>query len=192
MPRVGRGARARSERALILAVVLGGLIWGCGVEPAPASLSLSVPQALTGCDGLATPLQARLWVSGFTEPFALTVNDETGAATGAVRVPPGVVRRFTVDWFAEHRETIRGTIVVLAQVSDDLDLSEASTDTATVAFAADAVTTTDCRDMADGSVTGSATIDIDGTGRPVCDLDGDGVSNLVEVCAGDDPLEGAP
>jgi len=178
------GSRVMGARALCTATLATAA--ACAAPTVAPATSWPTPQALRGCDAAAAPLQARLWVSGFAEPFALGVDEDAGTTTGVVRVPPGIVRRFTVDWFVEYGDRV----VVLAQATDELDLSAPAVATATLNLADDDVVTADCRDMGDGSLRGGATIDVDGRARPVCDLDDDGDSNLAEVCAGGDPLGG--
>jgi hypothetical protein len=208
VPGAGLTAAAAAARRTLMSSLLGtrmGMIVGaavgatvgatvgglsCAPAPSPSSAPTTVwptPQALRGCDAASAPLQARLWVSGFAEPFALDVDEEAGTTAGVVRVPPGIVRRFTVDWFVEDGDRV----VLLAQATDELDLTDPHAETATLTLADDDVVTADCRDMGDGSLRGGATIEVDGEPRPVCDLDDDGDSNLAEVCAGGDPLGGA-
>jgi hypothetical protein len=179
--------RARSCSGWPLAACLLIAI-GCGdTATPPSTMALRTPQALTSCDGAPSALQARLWVSGFTEPFALDVDLIAGTTSGTVRVPPGIARRFTVDWFVE----LDGRVVLLAQATDDLDLGATTDDAVTLTFTEDDVTTNACRAIEDGTTSGSATVDVGGVARPACDLDDDGEPNLDEVCAGRDPLEQA-
>jgi hypothetical protein len=185
---VAAAARAAVRNTAMLSALLLGP-GGCGdASNPPSTTSMSTPQALRGCDGVAEALQARLWVSGFADPFALDVDEQAGTTSGEVRVPPGIVRRFTFDWFIERE----GRVILLAQARDELDLSSPSSETATLTMADEDLSTTSCDDMSADSFNGAATIDVDGTDRPVCDLDDDGASNLAEVCAGDDPLVGPP
>jgi hypothetical protein len=171
--------------AVALAFVVAAA--GCGDdEHAPASLSLPTPQALTTCATSDVALQSRLWVSGFNESFALDVDLIGGTTSGTVRVPPGIARRFTIDWFIDAD----GRTVLLAQASRELDLSKTTDDAVELTFADDDLTTTTCRAIDDGTTNGSTTVDVDGDARPVCDLDDDGTPNVDEVCAGLDPLGG--
>lgn len=170
--------------ALLLPVVASA---ACGDAPAaPSTLSLPTPQALSTCDGADAALQARLWVSGFVEPFSLDVDLIAGTTSGDVRVPPGISRRFTIDWFIERD----GGTVLLAQASRDYDLSETTAAAVTLTFDEGDVSTTNCRAIVDGTKNGTSTVDDGGVARPACDLDDDGAPNLDEVCAGGDPRGG--
>jgi hypothetical protein len=167
--------------------LLFAVVGACGeASSSTSSLSWPTPQALSTCANADVALQARLWVSGFAEPFALDVDLIAGTTSGDVRVPPGISRRFTIDWFVERG----GDTVLLAQASRDLDLSTTTDAAVTLTFGEGDVATTNCRAITDGTTSGSTTVDIDGSARPPCDLDDDGTANLDEVCAGVDPFGG--
>jgi hypothetical protein len=176
------------ETAAVVALALAGVGGAC-VAPAegPAStLSLPTPQALSGCRGADEPLQARLWVSGFAEPFALDVNEADGTTSGDVRVAPGITRRFTIDWFIERAPDT----ILLAQATRDLDLSRPADAAVTLTFDDRDVVTSNCRALSDGTLAGASTVTVRGFPRPPCDLDDDGQPNLDEVCDGGDPFGG--
>ena len=147
-----------------------------------AGLTVSTPRALIDC---ATPpgaaLQARLWVSGHDAPCALDVDDN--GASGDCVVTPGIERRVTIDWFIDRG----GTVIVLAQASLDVDLTRADVEV-DVSFSDRDYVTEGCLDMSVDSFVGSPTVEVFSTPQPVCDLDGDGESNVAETCAGRDPL----
>lgn len=157
----------------------------CGNESSVQPRVLVVrPQALVSCAEPPDPgsLQARLWISGLDAPCFLTVED--GSGSGACDVVPGVKRVFTLDWFVDRG----GRDVVLAQASRTVDLTGATEATVDLTFVDDDYVVDACLDMAVDSLAGSPTVDVNGVERPVCDLDDDGDSNVVEVCRGDDPL----
>ena len=157
----------------------------CGSESSvqPRVLVLR-PQALVSCAQPPEPgsLQARLWISGSDAPCFLTVDE--ASSSGACDVVPGVKRVFTLDWFVDRG----GRDVVLAQASRTVDLTGATEATVDLTFVDDDYSSDGCLDMAVDSLAGSPTVDVNGIERPVCDLDDDGDSNVVEVCRGDDPL----
>ncbi len=154
----------------------------CGPAPAVQSLTVATPQALIDC---ATPpgdaLQARLWVSGHAAPCALELDGAT--ATGDCVVTPGIERRVTIDWFIDRG----GVVIVLAQAAKDVDLTRPETDVA-IAFVDSDYIIEGCLDMSVDSFAGSPTVEVFNTPQPVCDLDGDAENNVVEICAGRDPL----
>jgi hypothetical protein len=177
MSRVGSALR---HAAIVAAFVT---MSACG--PAPAlhgGLSVSTPRALIDC---ATPpggaLQARLWVSGHEAPCALDVDDD--GASGDCVVTPGIERRVTIDWFVDRG----GIVIVLAQASIDVDLTRVAADV-DVNFSDRDYITAGCLDMSVDSFAGSPTVEVFNTPQLVCDLDGDAESNVVELCAGRDPL----
>jgi hypothetical protein len=147
---------------------------------------LALPQALSGC-AQASQVQARLWISGLDAPCFLAVDVDAGTTSGECKTPPGLKRHVTLDWFVD----VGGREIVLAQASDDVDLTQAAAAEVSLSFDDGDVTTTACRDMSVDKLRGSETVDVDGVARPVCDLDDDGVANLDEFCAGGDPLGGA-
>jgi hypothetical protein len=168
------------KRVVVVAALLSG--GACGPAPVASGLTVARPQALIDC---ASPpgeaLQARLWVSGHEAPCALGV-DDTGASGDCV-VTPGIERRVTIDWFVDRG----GVIIVLAQARTDVDLAGATGDVAITFTDADYVTE-GCFDMSVDAFAGSPTVEVFGLPQPVCDLDGDNESNVVELCAGRDPL----
>jgi hypothetical protein len=177
MSRVGS---ASGYTAFIVSLVV---MSACGPAPAlDGGLSVSTPLALIDC---ASPpgaaLQARLWVSGHEAPCALDVDDD--GASGDCVVTPGIERRVTIDWFVDRG----GIVIVLAQASIDVDLTRTDAEV-DVSFSDRDYVTEECLDMSVDSFAGSPTVDVFNTPQPVCDLDGDGESNVVEICAGRDPL----
>jgi hypothetical protein len=167
------------------AVVAVGVALGmsaCGPAAVASSLVVAIPQALVDC---ASPpgaaLQARLWVSGHDAPCALDVDGDV--ASGNCAVTPGIERRVTIDWFVDRG----GVVIVLAQAHRDVDLVGAADDVV-VTFSDADYTTEACLDMSVDAFAGSPTVEVFGVPRAVCDLDGDDESNIVELCAGRDPL----
>lgn len=164
----------------------------------PATLTLDNPQALTiDCPSRPAELSARLWVSGYDEPFELVFDAGAGTTTGTAEIAPGVVRKLTIDWFVPLGRA-DGVDLLLAQAQGDLPLVDNVQATAEFALEADAIVDTGCKDMRKDSFAGSPTIRLDGTDVPVCDLDdscagGDpaACTNLVESCRGSDPLDRA-
>jgi hypothetical protein len=158
------------------------LAQACGPAPVGAGLVVATPQGLVDC---ASPpggdLQARLWVSGHSAPCALEIDGDT--ATGDCVVTPGLERRVTIDWFIDRG----GVVILLAQASRDVDLTRATADV-DLSFSDNDYVTTGCLDMSVDSFAGSPTVEVFNVQQPVCDLDDDGESNVVEVCAGTDPL----
>lgn len=174
--------------AQLKGAVVAALLASAACGPAPSTsgptsgLSVARPQALIDC---ASPpgeaLQARLWVSGHNAPCALDVADD--GATGDCVVTPGIERRVTIDWFVDRG----GVVILLAQASTDVDLAGASDDVVITFTDADYITE-DCLDMSVDSFAGRPTVEVFNVQQPVCDLDDDGQSNVVETCAGTDPL----
>jgi hypothetical protein len=166
--------------ALALVLALVRATTACDAPgPAPSTLSFPTPRALTACDAPPTGLQARLWVSGHSAPCFLEVVE--GAARGDCEVTPGITRRFTLDWFVDDG----GRTTILAQASREIDLSRAAEDTVSLSFSESDIKTSPCLDMSSDSFSGADTVIFDGVPQPVCDLDGDGIANLEELCAGD-------
>jgi hypothetical protein len=172
-------------RAVVVVALLSSLA-SCAPSSAPSTVAFANPRALTDCANVPADLQARLWISGSDEPCFLDVDVDAGTTSGDCTTAPGIERRFTVDWFVD----VGGREVLLAQAQKDLDLSRQAERDVTLAGADDDVVTDGCQDMSVDSFEGSDTVDVDGEDVPVCDLDGDGSANIVEVCAGDDPLGG--
>lgn len=170
-------------RVAVCALVL---LAGCGDDDSVSLGMPALPQQLVAC---ASPpaddvLQARLWVSGSQAPCPLVV-DETGV-TGTCTVAPGIARTLSIDWFID----VGGTTIVLAQADRVVDLTSTTEAEQALAFAADDYRTTACRDYTTARPDGADTVVVDGTARPVCDLDNDGVDNLTQLCGGRDPLGG--
>jgi hypothetical protein len=172
----------RRELAIVVVVVV--VAGGCAPSSSP-SLVFRTPQALVACAQPPEQLQARLWISGSSDPCLLAVDVAASTTSGECETAPGIVRRFTLDWFVD----VAGREVVLAQAQQDVDLAgeQASID---LVFADDDVKVAGCLDMSVDSFSGSEVVDVDGADRPVCDLDEDGTDNLSEVCSGDDPIGG--
>lgn len=166
----------------LVAVTATLLAAACGKAPVGAGLMVARPQALVDC---ASPpgdtLQARLWVSGHGAPCALSVDGDT--ATGDCVVTPGLERRVTIDWFIDQG----GVVILLAQASRVVDLTRATADVG-LSFTDTDYVSADCLDMSEDSFAGSPTIEVFNGQRRVCDLDDDGATNVVEICAGTDPL----
>lgn len=167
---------------VVCAVLLLGLA-ACEASTSPATLTLPLPQALVACAAVPDDLQARLWISGTSDPCFLDVDVAAGTTSGACPIAPGIERRVTLDWFVD----VAGRAIVLAQAQGEVDLEGATTDV-TFTVADDDIVTTGCKDMSKDSFAGSDTVDVDGADVPVCDLDNDGVVNVDEVCAGDPAL----
>jgi len=174
-----KSVAASSLCALAAVFAVGGCAGNDDVAP---SLVFGTPQALISCAAIPDDdtLQARLWISGTESPCFL---DVAGGASGDCSTTPGIERAFTLDWFVD----IGGRDIVLVQARKLVDLSDPESDTVDLAFADDDYITDDCKDMSRDSFVGVDTVDVDGVDRPVCDLDDDAVSNVDEVCAGDDP-----
>jgi hypothetical protein len=155
----------------------------CGADDVTAG-SPALPQGLVDCAAppASDVLQARLWVSGLDAPCPLVVDDS--GVSGSCTIPPGIARTLSIDWFVD----VGGTTIVLAQADRIVDFTSATEAEQALAFAANDYRTTDCRDLSTARPTGAETMLIDGTARPVCDLDDDGVDNLSQLCAGRDPL----
>ncbi len=162
----------------------------------PASIRFDNPRALTvDCASPPTGMAARLWVSGYDEPFGLTFDAAAGTTTGTADIAPGVVRKMTIDWYVPLGRA-DGIDLVLAQAQGDLSLVDSARPTAEFAIAADAILDASCLDMRADSFAGSATVVLDGATVPLCDLDdscsgGDPATctNLIESCSGGDPLD---
>lgn len=179
----------RAATALSLCVLAA-----CAAEP--STISLSNPQALSvDCATPPTDLAARLWVSGYDEPIALSYDAASNTTSGSADIAPGVVRTLTVDWYRPlgRRDGIE---LVLAQARGELALVDGVTPTADFAIAADSINDTSCLDLRFDTVDGAGTVDLDGATVPVCDLDdscsgGDAATctNLIETCSGGDPLD---
>jgi hypothetical protein len=178
--------RAVLALPLVVACVAGGAC--VSSLDARSDVSLATPQALTTCAHAPAPLLARMWVSGSHKPCALVVDATAGATTGTCDVTPGAKRTLTVEWFTTLSHGGATLDVVLAQATHTLDLTRATTDTATVTVGAADVVTTGCVDAQNG---GATSVRVDGVLVPVCDLDDDGASNLDEVCAQTDPFTAA-
>jgi hypothetical protein len=171
------------SRAAVLALAVAGL-GACSPSPSsPSTLTLPLPQALVACAAVPDDLQARLWISGTSDPCFLDVDVAAGTTSGACPIAPGIERRVTLDWFID----VAGRAIVLAQAQGEVDLAGA-TDDVTFTVADDDIVTAGCKDMSQDSFAGSDDVDVDGAAVPVCDLDDDGVSNVDEVCAGDAAL----
>ena len=160
------------------------LVGACAAPASSPRVVVVRPQALVSC---AQPVPegsilARLWISGSDEPCFLDVSG--ASSSGACDVVPGVVRAFTIDWYIDQG----GREIVLAQGRRDVDLTGTTEAEIDLAFTDDDYLTVDCLDMSVDTFNGSPTVDVDGVDRPVCDLDGDGDSNVVEVCRGDSPV----
>jgi hypothetical protein len=177
--------RLRPIRLLLL-VPLG--LMSCGEATASTStLTFATPRALTvDCAQPPATLQARLWVSGSSDPCFLEVDVAAGSTSGDCEVAPGIKRRFTIDWFIDDA----GREVVLAQAQTELDLSRATKATAILTLAEDDIVNVGCKDMSVDSFAGADTVTVDGRAVPVCDVDADNEANIVEVCAGGDPFGG--
>ena len=155
----------------------------CGQSPSP-TMVFPTPQMLVDC-AQPPPLQARLWISGSADPCLLAVDVAASIATGSCETAPGIVRRFTLDWFVD----VRGREVLLAQAQKEVDLRNQQ-ESLTLTYAAEDIVVTGCLDMSVDSFNGAELVDVDGVLRPVCDLDDDGVDYLGEACAGNDPSGG--
>ena len=156
----------------------------CGTADVVTDAAPALPQQLSDC---ANPpgsdvLQARLWVSGLDAPCPLVV-DDTGVS-GTCTIPPGIARTLSIDWFID----VGGTTIVLAQADRVVDFTSTTDAETALAFAASDYRTSDCRDFSTARPEGADTVVVDGAARAVCDLDGDGVDNLSQLCAGRDPL----
>jgi hypothetical protein len=154
----------------------------CADETPVSAVSMPAPRALTRCNQVPANLRAELWTSGVDEPCALEVDLVAGTTTGTCdAVPTGTTRVFTVDWFVLDA----GVRVVLAQASQSIDLRNAQEATA-LRITDDDIITTDCVDATVDNAAGlrPANVVINGTARPVCDLDDDGTANILEVCSG--------
>ncbi|MFZ9887480.1 MAG: hypothetical protein ACO3JL_08260 [Myxococcota bacterium] len=180
---------------------LRGVVAVCGVlacnaacETPTATLSpfsLQLPLPAT-CDDALEDLTALAFISGYDEPIPLDVDPATGVTTGSFEVAAGIERRLVIDWVV----TRQATRVLLAQARATLPLEAPETAELTVKLSESDVSATDCRDVTgDLARAGDDFIRVDGTLRPVCDLDGDcgdtladECSNLGELCAGRDPL----
>ena len=166
-------------------LVMSLFVSACADDVAPTTLQIALPLALVDCaqPPAAGELKARLWTSGFNAPCPLQINDD--GVSGDCVVTAGIERIFTLDWFVVDAV---GTTVVLAQARRTVDLAGATEATLKLEFTDADYVVDDCLDMSSDSFAGSATLEIDGTARPVCDLDDDGSTNVVEICAGRDPL----
>ena len=162
----------------------------------PATVMLENPAALTvDCASPPADLAARVWVSGYDGPFALSYDGAANTTTGTVDIAPGLVRTLTIDWFVPLGRD-DGLDLVLAQAQGELALVENVQPTAEYAIPADAISDGSCLDMRFDSFAGAAAVDLDGVTVPLCDLDdscsgGDpaACTNLIETCAGSDPLD---
>lgn len=162
------------------------------------TVSLENPRALTvACASPPADITARLWVSGYQEPFALTFDAAAGTTSGTADIAPGVVRKLTIDWYLPLGRA-DGIDLVLAQAQADLPLVDNVQATAAFTIPAESIMDTSCLDMRKDTFAGAPTVLLDGAAVPVCDLDdscasGDPVacSNLVESCSGSDPLDRA-
>ena len=161
------------------------LVSACGPSSSSPSLQFRTPQALIACAAPPADLQARLWVSGSAEFCPLDVDLEAGTTTGSCEATPGIVRRFTLDWFID----VGGREIVLAQAQRDVDLA-GQQQAVELQFAPADVDNVECFDMSVNSFEGSPVVDVDGVDQAVCDLDADGADNLTELCGGQDPLGG--
>lgn len=171
-------------KRLLPLLLLAALNGSCGTDDVVTAGVPALPQQLVDC---ATPptsdvLQARLWVSGLAAPCPLVV-DDTGVS-GTCTIPPGIARTLSIDWFID----VGGTTIVLAQADRVVDFTSTTDAETALAFAADDYRTSDCRDFSTARPDGVDTVVVDGTARPVCDLDDDGTDNLSQLCAGRDPL----
>lgn len=177
------------------ALALCGLLAACDAAE-PATVAFANPQALqVDCPSAPGNLSARLWVSGYDEPFPLELDLGAGTTTGSVDIAPGVVRKLTLDWFVPLGRSDEVDLV-LAQAQGELSLIDNVQSTAELSLTEDAIVDTGCKDMRQDSFAGSATLRLDGSDVPVCDLDnscagGDPATctNLLETCAGSDPLD---
>lgn len=154
--------------------------------PSSSTLTFAVPRALTVDCAQPPALQARLWISGSSDPCFLEVDLDAGTTTGDCEVVPGIERRFTVDWFIDDA----GREVVLAQAQKELDLGGATEAKFVLSIAEDDIVNSGCKDMSVDSFAGADTVTVDGRAVPVCDLDADDEANIVEVCGGGDPFGG--
>lgn len=165
------------------------LLASCGaVDEGSADVRfvIGTPQALVACAAppAVDDVFARLWISGSAEPCPLQVDDD--GVSGTCPVVAGIERTFTLDWFMVDGS---GVEVVLAQARTSLDLDGTTDADAIVAFDGADYVVSDCLDLRAGNGRdGAVTIVVDGSARPVCDLDDDGVANLEQLCAGRDPL----
>ncbi len=150
-------------------------------------MSFQTPRALTACAAPPANLQARLWISGTGVPCPLDVDVDAGTTSGSCETAPGIERRFTLDWFIDEG----GREIVLAQAQQDVDLGAQADAAITLSVKDEDIVVDGCLDMSKDAFTGSDTVDVDGEAVPVCDLDGDGSANIVEVCDGSDPFGGA-
>jgi hypothetical protein len=171
------------KRLLLLAALLM-LSGACGTDDVVTAALPALPQQLVDCAAppASDVLQARLWVSGLDEPCPLVV-DDTGVS-GTCTIPPGIARTLSIDWFVD----VGGTTIVLAQADRVVDFTSTTEAETALAFAADDYRTSACRDFSTARPTGADTVVVDGSARPVCDLDDDGTDNLSQLCAGRDPL----
>lgn len=177
---------------------VGALAWflAACAAPEPTVVALQNPQALTvDCDNVPEGLSARLWVSGYDDPFALSFDASAGTTSGTVDIAPGVVRKLTIDWYVPLGRA-DGVDLVLAQAQGDLALVDDVQATAELALGPEAIIDSGCKDMRGDSFAGTPTLQLEDQDVPVCDLDdscagGDpaACTNLVEVCRGSDPLD---
>jgi hypothetical protein len=144
-----------------------------------AQLVVSTPQALLDCAELPA-LRAELMVSGVAEPCTLEVDLGAGTTSGDCDIPTGLTRTIVIDWLVD----VDNVRVVVAQVRKELDVTTAGAET-TLVFVDDDIITQQCTDRNGGQtqVVGNASF-------PICDLDDDGTSNVVEVCGGLSPFRG--
>lgn len=156
----------------------------CGSDDVVSGRTPALPQQLVDCANppASDVLQARLWVSGLAAPCPLVVDDS--GVSGSCTIPPGIARTLSIDWFID----VGGTTIVLAQANRVVDFTSTTEAETALAFAADDYTTSDCRDFSTARPEGADTVVVDGSARPVCDLDDDGTDNLSQLCAGRDPL----
>lgn len=162
----------------------------------PATIAIENPQALAvECAAPPADLTARLWVSGYDEPYPLSYDAAANTTSGTADIAPGLVRKLTIDWYRPLGRD-DGLELVLAQAQGDLALVDDVQPTATFAMPAEAVSDGSCLDMRFDTFAGTPGVVLDGATVPLCDLDdscsgGDpaACTNLVETCRGSDPLD---
>ncbi|MCC7072041.1 MAG: hypothetical protein IT383_12000 [Deltaproteobacteria bacterium] len=178
-----------------LAAVLGACAAAaCAAEP--STIVLENPQALSvDCATAPADLAARVWVSGYDEPVALSYDPASNTTSGSVDIASGTVRMLTIDWYRPMGRS-DGVELVLAQARGELALVGGVQPTAEFAIDSAAIADTSCLDMRFDSFDGAGTVDLDGAIVPLCDLDdscsgGDPATctNLIETCSGGDPLD---
>lgn len=156
------GRERRGERwgcgLLAVALALASTLSGCGGEDGGAPLRVGFQMHALECQP-EVQLEAKLQISGVEGFCALVVEDDRTVSGLCPNVPTGAVRVFRLIYFV----TLLGVEVQLASVVQTLDLTGETRRAITLELPADQVATG-------------------------YDDDGDGMTNLVEVCTNRDPL----